>query len=797
MAANNTYVNNVDKGINNNPPNKIFTLTPTNPWTDPSQNNPLDKLPENPKRFVASLDLPITAAPSTQLAVNTETKPSELTSPPPPDQKELPILAIPTENQQDRTVGGAESPKGTYISASAGAKVWVFFHGGDPQRPVYFAANNEPSGWAAARGKVNPSNSQLYTDNRYSTGMMGAINAGFRWVCDEVHKLGEIPTIKSFLTIATNTSHIKVGSQGVTTKTQGQAAILCRESVVSSNSSHVVTQGNTKVYSKGSHTILVGDHSYKAKAASEKRQTAINAIEKKKEDAVKNTEGDDVECPICAEKYLHDKSDFMNKVIDFISSILNMLPYNCFNWPVTKFLMDMVVVPMLSEISGLAATGGQGCGTCKNGRVKAVQSKVDASNKEGADELKNQQSNIDEADKDLPPSVYAVHNATGPILLKSGFRANDATATHDTGVPNVLSSGVDKGNKNGPGQPNLVEKGFESAPNIMVNNAVSETGNDITLESGDKIRLIAGSPGIVMSTKGNVKIEADSFDLTAAKGTLNIGSNNVTNISGNIVNIRSKDNGGVIINDANCVGKMSVTGNMAVIGAISTNGPICTPFLQVPSMRLQTKSSSSAKSVTDGATWYLEGSTLLTMKDMAQTAVLRNLKPGYCTSLFGILTLIQEIYNAIMGMIPLHIMPIGFSVCCTCGIVPVFGFRHTHSLVSQDHDHDHTVPKGNYYNDVKTCLDSGPGNSSVPTPPPGQGDGPSPGPKSLGSCGGGGFGFGDSNSSASKNRKNRNASVGLTDGDYNYTRITTGDSWTYDTNGELIPPPSYGLENDC
>ena len=712
-------------------------------------------------------------------------------------EEEKPNPPVAVDNAQDVAVGGSESPKGTYISASAGAKVWVFFHGGDPQRPVYFAANNEPSGWAAAQGKGSPSNSQLSKDNKTSTGVLGAINAGIKWVSDELHTIGEIPTIKSFLTMATNTSQIKVASQGVTTKTQGQSATLCRDHVVNSDTSQVVTQADTRIYSKGSRVILVGDHTDKAKAASEKRQTAINAIEKKKEDAVKNTEGDDMECPICAEKYLHDKSDSMKKIIEFVSKIANMLPFNCFNWPVTQWLMNIVVIPMLSEITGLAATGGKGCGTCKNGRVKAVQSKVEAANQAGADELKNQQSNLDEADKDIPPSSYIVHNTSGPIHIQSGFNFNDAPATHDTGEKVVMPSEVNKGDQNGEGKPILVQKSFQSPPNIMVNNVVSETGNDITLQSGDKIKLIAGSPGIVMSTKGNVKIEADSFDLTAAKGTLNIGSNNVTNISGNIVNIRSKDNGGVIINDAHCVGKMSVTGNMAVIGAISNNGPICTPFLQVPSMRGQVKSSSSAKSVTDGATWYLEGSMLLTIKDMATTAVLRDLKPGYCTSLFGLWTLIQETYNSIFGLIPLHIQPIGITMSYASGMQFVYGFRHTHSLVSQDHDHDYTLPKGNYYNDTNTCLSAGPGNSSTPTPPPGQGDGPSPGPKSLGSCGGGGFGFGSSSSSASTNRKTRNSSVGLSDGDYNYTRITTNDSWTYDPNGELVPPPTYGLEDDC
>jgi hypothetical protein len=41
--------------------------------------------------------------------------------------------------------GGTGSPNGTFSIPNVGAKVWVFFYGGDIQKPVYFGSVVEPS----------------------------------------------------------------------------------------------------------------------------------------------------------------------------------------------------------------------------------------------------------------------------------------------------------------------------------------------------------------------------------------------------------------------------------------------------------------------------------------------------------------------------------------------------------------------------------------------------------------------------------------------------------------------------
>jgi hypothetical protein len=207
--------------------------------------------------------------------------------------------------------------------------------------------------------------------------------------------------------------------------------------------------------------------------------------------------------------------------------------------------------------------------------------------------------------------------------------------------------------------------------------------------------------------------------------------------------------------------------------------------------------SSSPKSVTDGATWYLEGATLLDSIDITRNLLMRNLNPGWLLTPSGIITIIQETYNSVLLNMVFEPVPIGFAMT-SYGMFPVIGFTHTHSLVPQDHSHQITLPKGNYYHDTEGWHQARPETSHVPTPAPGQGDGASPGPKSLGSCGGGGgFGFGNSDSSASKNRKKRNSKVGLSDGDYDYSRITGGGGWVYDWDGSIVPNPTFGLNDDC
>ena len=693
-----------------------------------------------------------------------------------------------------KTVGGAGSARGMFSIPTDGAKVWVFFHGGDIQRPIYFASCPDPdtikAAYQAGSAETKHNDDKNSIVNTHS---LQTIDSGITFT--DIHKTdgdGSLPYSQSYANLQCG-SNIKLGVDKVESYTAGSTTF--ETGLLVHNNDEVVsyTGGGGSHYNNiGTLLYLVGNHTTEAVKASEQIQSDVNAVHQAQSDAIKNTTASKIECPICAQKYLVDKSTFVKKIVLFLAKILNMLPWNCWNWPVTQFLMNMVVVPFLSEISGLVASGGKGCGACKDGQLDSPRDKVDAGNQAASKELKNRQSSIDTASKKLPESPLIFYN-THDIYLKAGLARNNAKAYNDTGCKNSIVNTTVK-SSNSSIQPDACK----NTPNIVEAAAVTKTFGNITLDSANDIKLIAGSTGIDIGTQGPYKLGAGGIEMTASDGPANISSNNVTTISGKTIVLQDKDDGGIRLqsNNVSLGGAQHVTGDQFVRGT-STSDAIATKHLIMPSMRSETTMSSSPKSVTDGATWYLEGSLVVTIKEIARNVLLRDLKSGWIMTPSGIMTITQEMYNLIMSAIPIHVTPIGFCVSIA-GIYPVFGFRHTHTLPAQDHAHQITLPKGNYYNDTEAWHQARPETSSVPTPAPGQGDGYSPGPKSSGGCGGGGAGFGDSNSAVSQNRKTRNASVGLSDGDYNYSRITIdGTGWIYDEDGNIIPTPEIGLTANC
>lgn len=688
--------------------------------------------------------------------------------------------------------GGNGSARGMFSIPTAGAKVWVFFHGGDPQRPVYFASCPEPNNIATAYQHGSPAtlNNQsptLYTDAHTlaaetgSFGLITQINGGDGIVCDA-----------SYGCIESGGAILRLDHSGFNINTKGDHTLAATDSVQNLDTETKYVGGQVLGNLEGGLQYNVGNHKTSAVKASKKIQENVTAIHKAQSDVIKKTQGTKIECPICAQKYAVDKSDFVQRIVRTISRIGNLLPWNCWNWPVTQFLLNMVVVPMLSEVGGLAASGGKGCGACKNGQIESPQDKIEAGNKAAAEELKKRQNSIDQASKKLPDAPVVIKGSDS-VYLGAGHIRNDAQAYYDTGIPNTIPKKTEKSTE----VPTSTDKCSKTP--IVVAGEVTRTHGSIMLDSANDIKIVAGSPGIDILTKGKYKVSAGGVEISGSDGPLVISSNNVTKIVGNTIMFEDKDDGGIRLqaNHTSVAGAIHVGGDQYVRGT-TTSDAIATKHLTVPSMRSETTMSSSPKSVTDGATWYLEGSLAATMNDRARNFIMRDLNPGWVLTPSGILTIIQEMYNEILSAIPFHIAPIGFCISYPQGFLPVFGYRHTHTLPAQDHSHQLTLPKGNYYNDTASWHDARPETSHVPTPAPGQGDGPSPGPKSSGGCGGGGgFGFGNPSSSASKNRKNRNASVGLVDGEYDYSRITVNNGWKYDGDGNLVPTPEFTIVKEC
>ena len=712
-----------------------------------------------------------------------------------------------SNNTPDPRIGGRGSAKGMFAVPRAGAKVWVFFHGGDPQRPVYFAQNTEPAAWKAAYQTASPSpkigtSKTVGSDgetHEYLTGDGFLAENGGLWFQGIEKKSGnQIPENHSYAMLQNGPTFTKLENGKFSVYTPGDIGFSC-------NSFNINTAGSTSVNTGDSHSFTQGiDGKTTGKAsnaAKQKLKTAVAAVEKAKVDAIQNTAADKVECPICATTYLYNNSSYIEKIVNFIGGLLTKLPFNCWNWPITQFFYKMVVIPMLSEISGLGASGGKGCKNpgCSGGQISSSKSKVDAGNKAAADELKNQQKTIDDASKDHTLSPHVISHTSADAAISAGQGPLNDTAAY-LEIKDCYHT-VPHRHAKSDSKPVKYNESNPTACPVVVELKPTETFGSLLIKADNKIKMIAGSPGIDLKTKGKFNVDAGGVSLTASDGPLVVSSKNVTTVNGKTVVISDSDNGGIRLESRNISvgGALHVDGDHSILGSTSIGGALTVPHMNTISMRTQTTNSSSPKSVTDGATWYLEGSLALTLYDRIRNFLLRDLQIGFASMAPGIWTLSQETINLIMSAIPIHPTMIGFCMTYPQGFTPVFGFRHTHGQVPADHHHDVTIPKGNYYNDLASLHNASPDTSCTPTPAPAHGDGPTPGPKSSGgSCGGGGAGFGNPNSAVSQNRKKRNASVGLADGDYNYSRITVGDQWKYDPyTGDLIPPPTSGLEANC
>ena len=226
----------------------------------------------------------------------------------------------------------------------------------------------------------------------------------------------------------------------------------------------------------------------------------------------------------------------------------------------------MVVIPFLSEISGLAASGGKGCGACKEGQIESPKDKIDAGNEAASQELKKRQDVIDTASKEIKESPWVV-NANGDVYLKAGLTRNNATAFNDTKIPLPITTGTEKS------ESSISYDTSKNSATVVEAAAVTRTIGNITLDSANDIKMVAGSPGFDIITQGNYKVSSGGVIISASDGPISIASKNVTTITGKTVLISDTDNGGIRLqsNNISMAGANHVGGDQYVRGTCTSD----------------------------------------------------------------------------------------------------------------------------------------------------------------------------------------------------------------------------------
>ena len=508
-----------------------------------------------------------------------------------------------------------------------------------------------------------------------------------------------------------------------------------------------IVAGNKTNLTRGNLKTLKGPQGKEDKEATEELKKIYKNIQDKRLDAIKNTKGADISCPVCNTTHLiNNHSSLVDGLMGFISKMV--IPYFCFPIDLLYFILRLVVSPILTPKKNIGLTGEKGCGSpgCKKGMIESMIGPMKAADKAATNGIKSNSVEILKNENKIKNAGSEPEVIQKDKVLKIGLVKNDLTAYVEKGH-HIISFSLEPG-KNNPDNLALYSKG--SCPKIVFCEPQRWDGN-YSIDVANKMVISAGSPGVDIETSGRFSARTGDILLNATRGEAVFSSGNLTTIKGKNIILDANDmsgDAGISIQAPNTMinGGLSVRGNAAFKGHVTMDGAVSTPFLIVPSMRTGSTTSSSSKMKVEGANW-VASAPALAAANLAKDLIFRYIMSGYIMTIAGLFALMCEVYDVIMQSMTIEPLITGIFfgyAACAVGGGPAFGvvynFKHNHLMVGADHDHTVTVPKSSFWNTKKAWGGERQGAGPVPSPAPANGDSPSPGPKSKnGSCGGGGL----------------------------------------------------------
>jgi hypothetical protein len=619
---------------------------------------------------------------------------------------------------------------------------------------------------------------------------------------------------------------IQTNAEGLTFKTPADIGFFAGKNYFESirGDRQNVVGGDDHHFAQGNHTQQTGDQATEHAKAAADLQKLTGEIDKKKMDTIKNTEGDDYPCPVCQQKILTARAQALtDKAFKLIRKYLPNFPYSL---DVVQKYINMLVVPFLSTTSNLSLNGGKGCGSpaCKNGVIKTAQKGIQEANKQAADELKNQQTAINDAQKKMGSGGSKVKSDSGDVHWRVGLAKNDAPTVVET-QNTTTHFGFNNGAK--PGDPFTAD--CKGSAKLAVHSDPLINPGSLFIDVANKLTLVAGSPGIDIHTTGKATLNAATTTIAANQGELTLTSANRTFIKGKNVLIDAKDRSGdtgVRIEADNTIvsGKLNVSGDLALKGSLMMDGGIYCTHLTVPSERLPSAPAGPAHQVHSGANHNNPMKPQATIFDRVDKTLKKITRDVFNFLTFNIIspaeikTLVEETYSSIalattvdgMGlptgfawaMNYTTFMPLDVWVAGPTGImkghvvpamIPIYSYTHNHGSPGGNHSHDTTVPAFDGHDNAAASRAARPNPSHVPTPAKPHGMGTAPGVKSLGdtsSCGGGGGAAGSKKpAQAAADRNNAYGIVGDPYNGTNYVNLSV----EFNPDGSLKIPPKFNM----
>jgi len=561
---------------------------------------------------------------------------------------------------------------------------------------------------------------------------------------------------------------------------------------VTGHNKQETTSGGSAFYNKGETTHNHGEMTDDEKAKMKEYHGYLDQITQKAQDAIKNTPGEKVDCPNCAQQHLlDDKSDQWVVILDYVRRVVDNFPYLTFPFAVLRTLIMKVYVPLLGQKSNIGLNGGKGCGPgCEAGTKEGMSLKMQAGEQAVKDEMTRLSDSMNKLTASLKNS-----SATAKVHKDSEIHIyGDPTAGPPKTKPYIEAGphhSLPMNLRVSDTYRNKMRVTTEGNCKVVVYQPPlhSPFGN-LMMQIQNNLKITTGNAGMDLMSTGEIQIKGGSLHMNASEGELSMTSKNLTTIGGANVLIaadnKSGDTGVCIDSKHTYVrGAFNVNGDTAMLGALSIDGPLSVPYINCPTMAAPSTLNGTSKFASHHANWEEFGTAINALcfeKDLITKFLFQ---PSLLLTGSGLTEIIMEAYNLIMMALFIEILPtgifigggVGLGVTACAGLV--WNFTHNHTEAPGDHTHETAVPKGGSWKTLAGAGQQRVAGNPAPTPAPTSGTWPSPGPRSQGGgCGGGGL-F----------QKVRNQKYGIDNEDaFNGGNFVTTTA-VRNPDGSLYPPP--------
>lgn len=670
----------------------------------------------------------------------------------PGDGSEMLLNPVPNFNPSvNNPMLAGDQPSGMFSIPNKGAKVFVFFLGGDIQKPVYFANLLEPETIKKMAGYGTPGHDTAQTSSLWN---LTYGDAGIKGVTDHTIQNG-VPSSFSSTTVGAGGTEVNFTPNNLELKSQGNSNFVTMGDLHQSADIKVGNFGSIYNTAEGDVKLTCGILGKKQQEASEKLKKLLNDVQKQKvEEITKNAKsGEPVSCPLCSMDYATERASSYAKKATSLLRLLK-IPYFSYAIDVFQFLLSMILIPFVSIVKG-QALGECGNPDCKGGKIPSPQKPIEEANKKAMETLVSKQKEIAELEQQLGNGGSYSVTAAKDIIINAGLTMNDAECfakTVNKSEPAALQ---------GASKSTMHLKSCDNLQGSVYCSPIQFPGGNVIIKGGNSVKIIAGSPGIEFITKGKLVFNSGSLEILTSNGEMVVGSTNHTTLKGKVVTIDAEDGsngGGINLNAPNTLIKgLSVTGNAGIKGALKVEGELSCKYINTVAQRLQSDMAGSPDQRIPFSNWALGSCQTNDILNTIRTAITHFLMPGAILTLTNIIKFVMQCYNTILTNTVMEYAPTGLFFGLYAG--PIYNWHHNQLEDPKPIHVDYITPKGIYFDDG-SGVDS---NSSDPGPVPTRarknGMGMDGGPKSLAGCGG----FGNWGNGNTTSRKGKLNSFGLGD----------------------------------